>query len=88
MGLEAEFPLDSHTLKALIAPRSLVSIEGLDDAWSNPGGTELTWKAAQPAFDLLGGHNLALFRPGGHGFGPEDWKVLMDACEKIWGSKN
>ena len=88
MGLEEEFPLDSHTLKALIAPRSLVSIEGLDDAWSNPGGTELTWKAAQPAFDLLGGHNLALFRPGGHGFGPEDWKVLMDACEKIWGSKN
>ncbi len=80
MGLEQDFPFDSHTLKALIAPRTLFTIDGLGDAWSNPRGTELTWKAAQPAFDLLGGQNVAHFRPGGHAFSEEDWKCLLDFC--------
>ena len=78
MGLEQTFPFDSHTLKALVAPRILFSIEGISDAWSNPWGTELTARAAQPAFDLLGGENLTRFRPGGHAFSEEDWRALLD----------
>lgn len=87
MGLEQEFPLDSHILKALIAPRTLFTIEGISDAWSNPRGTALTWHAAQPAFDLLGGDNIAHFRPGGHGFSADDWRCLMDFCRERFQGK-
>ncbi|MBQ6060236.1 MAG: hypothetical protein IJL36_02215 [Clostridia bacterium] len=87
MGLEQDFPLDSHTLKALIAPRTLFSLEGIGDAWSNPRGTALTWRAAQPAFDLLGGTNIARFKPGGHAFGPEDWRCLLDFCLEAFSGK-
>ena len=84
MGLEQEFPLDSHILKALIAPRRLFSIEGIDDAWSNPRGTALTWRAAQPAFDLLGGENTVHYHEGGHAFSLEDWRCLLDYCDHVY----
>ena len=87
MGLEQEFPLDSHTLKALVAPRTLFTIEGEDDSWSNPRGTMLTKEAAQPAFDLLGGRNLIRVRPGGHAFGPDDWRALLDVCDPAEAAK-
>lgn len=84
MGLEQDFPFDAHTLKALIAPRVLFTLEGEDDAWSNPRGTALTWRAAQPAFDLLGGRNLIRFHPGGHRFGPDEWRVLLGLCDAVF----
>ena len=87
MGLEQTFPFDSHTLKALIAPRILFSLEGIGDAWSNPRGTALTWRAAQPAFDRLGGMNVARFRPGGHGFRPDDWRSLLSFCEEAFAGR-
>ena len=87
MGLEQSFPFDSHTLKALIAPRTLFSLEGISDAWSNPRGTALTWRAAQPAFDLLGGTNIAHFKPGGHAFEMEDWRRLLDFCQEEFSGK-
>ncbi len=87
MGLERDFPFDAHTLKALIAPRTLFTLDGTGDTWSNPRGTALTWKAAQPAFDLLGGRNIAHFRPGGHAFGPEDWRKLLAFCGELFSGK-
>ncbi len=88
MGREGEFPLDSHVLKALIAPRWLISSEGIDDAWSNPFGTALTWLAAQPAFDRLGGSNGIFYRPGGHAFGEEDWRAVLDFCDEAFRGRN
>ncbi|MBQ8161231.1 MAG: hypothetical protein IJ083_10820 [Clostridia bacterium] len=82
MGLEDSLPFDSHTLKALIAPRALFSLEGLGDAWSNPRGTALTWRAAQEAFNRLGGENCVRFREGGHAFSQDDWRVLLDFCDR------
>ena len=84
MGLEQTFPIDAHTLKALIAPRNLFSIEGRMDAWANPWGTALTREAAQPAFDLLGGRNEIKFHPGGHAFAREDWRALLDFCDSVF----
>ena len=84
MGLEQTFPFDSHTLKALVAPRILFTIEGISDAWSNPRGTALTWREAQPAFDLLGGLNVAHFRPGGHDFSADDWLALLSFCRETF----
>lgn len=84
MGLEQDFPFDSHTLRALIAPRNLFTSDGIQDSWSNPRGTALTARAAQPAFDLLGGRQTACFRPGGHAFSEVDWLALLDFCDEVW----
>ena len=88
MGLEHTFPFDSHTLKALIAPRNLFPSDGIQDNWSKPRGTALTARAAQPAFDLLGGRQTTRFRPGGHAFSTEDWLALMDFCDEVWFGKD
>lgn len=84
MGLENEFPFDLHILKTLIAPRHLFTSDGIDDAWSNPRGTALTWRAAQPVFDVVGGRNTAFFRDGGHDFGETDWMALLDFCDEVF----
>lgn len=88
MGLEHTVPFDSHTLKALIAPRNLFTSDGIQDSWSNPRGTALTTRTAQPAFDLLGGRQTARFRPGGHDFSEEDWLALLDFCDEVWFGKD
>ncbi len=88
-GNEENLRFDLHTLKATVAPRHLVTLEGLDDAWSNPFGTYISWRAAQPAFDLLsaGDRNNVYYREGGHGFHREDWLALLDYCDKAFYGK-
>ncbi len=78
-GRETELPFDQHFLRALVAPRAVASIDGLEDEWANPKGTRAMRAAAQPVFDLLHApeNNLAYFRPGGHDTTPEDWTVLI-----------
>ena len=84
MGLEQDLPFDAHSLKALIAPRNLFTSDGIDDAWSNPRGSALTWRASLPAFEVLGGRSTARFRPGGHAFDESDWLALLDFCDEVW----
>jgi dienelactone hydrolase len=85
-GKEDRLPFDQHFLRALIAPRALVSMDGLEDLWANPPGTKLMWEAAQPVFDLLGAsdRNLLYFRPGGHDMPDEHWTVLLDYCDHFF----
>lgn len=80
---ETRLPSDQHFLKALVAPRGLISTDGLDDYWANPWGVQWTQEAAQPVFDLLGaGQNNAIhYRPGTHAHAPEDWATLFDFCD-------
>jgi dienelactone hydrolase len=82
-GKEDRLPFDQHFLRALVAPRALVSMDGLEDLWANPSGTALMWTAAQPVFDLLGAadRNVAYFRPGGHDTTEDDWTILLDYCD-------
>ena len=84
-GHEAHLPFDLHALKALVAPRALLSCEGLDDAWANPYGTFLTWRAAQPVFALLGApdSNAVFYRPGQHAFSRIDWLTLLSFCDRV-----
>lgn len=81
---ESRLPFDGHTLRALIAPRALFSSEGLDDAWANPYGSQLSCKAAQPVFDLMGvpQNNRLFLREGPHQFGETDWRALLDFCDQ------
>ena len=80
VGREAELPFDQHFLKALVAPRALLTSEALGDLWANPGGTWLTHCAAREVYRFLGaGERIAIaFREGGHNHGPDDWRRFLD----------
>jgi hypothetical protein len=49
-----EFPVDSHMVIALLAPRAVLLQTGNTDKWSDPYGEFLAAKAATPVFELLG----------------------------------
>ncbi len=78
-GREAQLPIDQHFLKALVAPRALLSTEARDDLWANPLGTQQTFVAAQEVFNFLGaGHrNGIALREGKHDQLVEDWQTLL-----------
>lgn len=76
-------PFDQHLLKALVAPRALLTTEALDDHWANPQGSWQSHRAARCVFDLLGAarHNGIVFRPGGHDHTLADWNSLLDFAD-------
>jgi hypothetical protein len=82
-GRESRLPFDSHTLRALVAPRPLLSTLGADDAWCNIYGVHIAWRAAQQVYDFLGvpQNNMLHVREGGHVYSPDDWTSLLDACD-------
>jgi hypothetical protein len=49
-----QFPVDSHLLLALIAPRPVLLQTGNTDRWSDPRGEFLAAVAATPVYKLLG----------------------------------
>ena len=62
-----QFPVDSHMLLALIAPRPVLLQTGDTDRWSDPKGEFLAAVAATPVFRLLGkeGIDAAQMPPAG-----------------------
>ncbi|HPO14054.1 MAG TPA: hypothetical protein PLI09_11455 [Candidatus Hydrogenedentes bacterium] len=85
-GKEDRLPFDQHFLKALVAPRALLSLDARGDIWSNPYGTQQTNMAAAPVFEFLGAkEKIAMFcREGGHDMIPEDWAVLLDFADYLF----
>ena len=83
VGREYELPFDQHFLKALIAPRALLTTEALDDHWANPAGTWQTHLAAAEVYELLGAREkiACKFRPGGHEHNLEDWCTFLDFAD-------
>ena len=83
VGREHELPFDQHFLKALIAPRALLTTEALDDPWANPSGTWQTHLAAAEVYELLGAREkiACKFRPGGHEHKLEDWCTFLDFAD-------
>lgn len=86
---EDRLPFDMHFAKALIAPRALITTEGLGDVWANTFGTQITWRAAQEVFDFLGvpEKNALHFREGKHEFQATDWLAIVDFCDEIFFGK-
>jgi hypothetical protein len=80
VGREQELPFDQHFLKALVAPRALLTTEGFDDTWANPAGTWQTHLAAREVYRYLGvPERIGIwYREGGHGHGLADWKTILD----------
>jgi hypothetical protein len=88
-GREDALPFDQHFLKALIAPRALLTTEALQDHWANPLGTWLTHLAAREVYAFLGvPDRIAIsYRDGGHEHGMADWLALLDFCESVFRGK-
>jgi hypothetical protein len=86
---EARLPYDAHFLAALVAPRSLVTTEGLADKDADPVGTQETYRAAKVVYDWLGApEKIGLhFRKGHHRQGPEDWAAMMDFADQVFFDK-
>ncbi|MDR1400553.1 MAG: hypothetical protein LBJ41_11575 [Treponema sp.] len=82
---EPLLPFDLHFVRALIAPRPLISVDGLDDIWSNPYGITLSWAASEPVYQLLGaaGKNALFFREGGHAYNAADWLTVLNFCDTM-----
>jgi hypothetical protein len=83
LGREAELPFDQHFLKALVAPRALLTTEALGDLWANPTGTWHTHCAAREVYRFLGAEErLGIwYREGGHQHGAADWRIFLDFME-------
>ena len=88
-GKETKLPFDQHYLKALVAPRALLSVDALGDLWANPYGTQQSHRGAKPVFEFLGaGDKLGIyFRTGGHAQNEDDWRTLVDFADKIFFGK-
>lgn len=88
-GEEELLPFDLHFLKALVAPRALLTLDGFADTWANPYGTQITWMAADEVYQFLGagGKNALHIREGGHEYKGSDWLVTADFCDMIFFGK-
>lgn len=85
-GREEEMPIDHHTLKALVAPRALISTEAFGDVWANPYGTLATTLAAQEVFRWLGVEDRITlhFREGGHAQDETDVEAMLDFADEVF----
>ncbi len=83
VGHESQLPFDQHFLKALVAPRALLSTEALGDLWANPLGSEVTTLAAKEVYKFLHAtERIGIhYREGKHEQNVEDWNVLLDFAD-------
>jgi len=86
-GLLLHLPFDVHFIKALVAPRGLVTINALDDHMVDPLAVQHTNLAAKIVFDWLGaGDKIGMcFRErGDHNMCREDWLALLDYADLMF----
>ena len=84
VGRETELPFDQHFLKALVAPRLLLTTEAFGDLWANPTGTWQTHLAAREVYRFLGAADrIAIrYRAGEHTHGFDDWRDFLDFMDQ------
>lgn len=86
LGEEMLLPFDQHTMRALVAPRIVFSMDSVGDTWANPYGTAVSWRASEEVYRFLGawGKNAMVFRDGPHGMLEEEWQMLVDFCDAVF----
>jgi hypothetical protein len=89
IGQIDKLPFDQHSVKALCAPRALLTTEALGDLWANPEGTRQTHLAAKEVYKFLGAPDriAVYYRSGGHQHGLDDWNVLLDFADQVFFGK-
>jgi hypothetical protein len=82
---EISLPFDQHFLRALVAPRIILSTDATEDFWANPIGTQAIYEATIPIYQFLGveTHNAIHYRKGSHGFTYEDFGALLNFADKM-----
>ncbi len=77
-------PFDQHWLIDLVAPRSFIAADGLDDTAASVNALVQSYLAAKPVYALLGvpDHLGIHFRPGRHTLAPEDWAAILDFADQ------
>ena len=83
-GRENALPFDQHFLLALIAPRALLLLNSTQDPYSNAPAAQQSFLAAREVFTFLGASTCSatFTRAGGHFFGPDDCRVLLDFADQ------
>ena len=80
IGKIDRLPIDQHEVKALVAPRALLSTEGLGDQWANPEGAQVSYLAAAEVYTFLGaGDKIGIYF---------DWLKLLDFADKSFFGKD
>ncbi len=89
IGKIDRLPFDQHSVKALVAPRALLTTEALGDLWANPRGTQQSHQAAAEVFAFLGvPQKLGIhFREGKHEHNLADWRTLLDFADLQFSGK-
>lgn len=84
VGHVDQIPFDQHSVRALVAPRALLSTEALGDLWANPIGSQVSYLAGREVFKFLGVPDRTgiHFREGKHEQNAEDWLALLDFADK------
>ena len=84
---ENELPFDQHFVKALVAPRALLTCEALGDYWANPSGSYVTYRAARELYGFLGvtGRIGIRYREGSHAHTLADWCTALDFATAQFG---
>lgn len=83
IGHVDQLPFDQHEVRALIAPRALLTTDSLDDLWANPMGTQISFLAAREVYKFLGvPEKIGLhYRHGKHDQTEEDFNALLDFAD-------
>lgn len=95
------FPVDSHMLLALVAPRPVMMVVGAQDTWSDWRGEYLAARAAEPVYALYGKRFGAKVEPAvgqpvlndigfykhaaGHTMGKDDLEAMAAFMQKHFG---
>jgi len=89
-GKENRLPIDQHMLAALVAPRPILTICGIKDAYDRNVLVQAGHRGAQPVFDWLGVSENNGFRchPEGHSYYEADWFATLDFADLIWEKKS
>jgi hypothetical protein len=77
-------PFDQHWLIDLVAPRSFIAPDGLQDTAASVNALVQSYLAAKPVYALLGvpDHLGINYRPGPHRLAPEDWTAVLDFADQ------
>jgi hypothetical protein len=89
VGKENRLPFDHHALRALVAPRAVLSTEARGDLWANPTGNQQAHLGALEVYKFLGAADRIgiVYRDGKHEHNLEDWAALLDFADVQFFSK-
>jgi pimeloyl-ACP methyl ester carboxylesterase len=80
-----QLPFDQHEVRALVAPRALLTTDGLGDIWANGPGTQATYLASKEVYAFLGvPEKIGIhYREGKHDQLAEDFTALLDFADHV-----